>query len=72
MAKQESVIVTGTVVEISRNALFRVDLGNGTAVSARPAGKLQINNICIERGDKVEVEVSVYDTTRGRIIRRLK
>ena len=62
----------GTVIESMPNATFKVQLPNGHIVSARISGKLRMNYIWILPGDKVTVEVSVYDLTKGRITWRTK
>lgn len=73
MAKKADVIeVLGTVVEALPNAMFRVKLENGHEVLAHLSGKMRMNYIRILPGDKVTVELSVYDLTRGRIIYRHK
>jgi len=61
----------GTVVETLPNAMFRVELENGLRILAHVSGKMRIHFIRILPGDKVKVEVSSYDPTRGRIIYRL-
>jgi translation initiation factor IF-1 len=70
--KQEPVLVEGTVVEPLPNTMFRVEIEGGHIVLAHVAGKMRINNIRILPGDKVTVELSLYDTTRGRIVYRYK
>ena len=62
----------GTVVEVLPNATFKVQLPNGHIVTAHIAGKLRMNYIWVLPGDKVKVEVSVYDLTKGRITWRGK
>ncbi len=62
----------GKVAETLPNALFRIQLDTGQLVLARIAGKLRINKIRVLPGDRVIVEVSPYDLTRGRIIRRMR
>lgn len=64
--------VEGTVVEVLPNAMFRVELPNGRRVLAHVSGKMRIYYIKIVPGDKVKVELSPYDPTRGRIIYRKK
>lgn len=61
----------GVVTEALRNAMFRVQLNEGDEVLAHLAGKLRLNHIKILAGDKVIVELSPYDSKRGRIIYRL-
>jgi translation initiation factor IF-1 len=72
MAKQEGVQVEGTVVEPLPNAMFRVELENGHKVLAHISGKMRMHFIRILPGDKVTVELSPYDLTRGRIVYRYK
>jgi translation initiation factor IF-1 len=64
--------VEGTVVEPLPNAMFRVELENGHKVLAHVSGKMRMNFIRILPGDKVKVELSPYDLTRGRITYRFK
>ena len=70
MPKGEGIEVEGTVVEPLPNAMFRVELPNGHRVLAHVSGKMRMNYIKILPGDKVIVELSPYDLTRGRIIYR--
>jgi translation initiation factor IF-1 len=72
MAKEESIQVEGTVVETLPNAMFRVELENGHKVLAHVSGKMRMYFIKILPGDKVTVELSPYDLTRGRITYRAK
>jgi translation initiation factor IF-1 len=72
MAKEEVIEVEGTVVEPLPNAMFRVELENGHRVLAHISGKMRMHFIKILPGDKVTVELSPYDLTRGRIIYRSK
>ncbi|NLM46708.1 MAG: translation initiation factor IF-1 [Firmicutes bacterium] len=73
MSKKKDVIeVEGTVVEPLPNAMFRVELKNGHKVLAHVSGKIRMNFIRILPGDKVLVELSPYDLTRGRITYRYK
>jgi translation initiation factor IF-1 len=72
MAKEEGVQVEGTVVEPLPNAMFRVELENGHRVLAYISGKMRMNFIKILPGDKVTVELSPYDLSRGRIVYRYK
>ncbi len=72
MAKEEGVQVEGTVVEPLPNAMFRVELENKHMVLAHISGKMRMHFIKILPGDKVTVELSPYDLTRGRIIYRYK
>ncbi|HWP45923.1 MAG TPA: translation initiation factor IF-1 [Candidatus Limnocylindrales bacterium] len=72
MPKEEAIQVEGTVVEPLPNAMFRVELDNGHKVLAHISGKMRKHFIRILPGDKVTVELSPYDLTRGRIIYRHK
>ena len=72
MAKEEPIKVDGTIVETLPNATFRVELENGYKVLAHISGKMRMHFIKILPGDKVTVELSPYDLTRGRIIYRYK
>ncbi len=72
MPKKESIEVEGTVVESLPNAMFRVELPNGHRVLAHISGKIRLHYIRILPGDKVLVELSPYDLSRGRITYRLK
>ena len=71
MPKDDIVEFEGTVVEAMPNAVFKVKLPNGHIVVAHLSGKLRMNFIRIVPGDRVTVEVSVYDLTKGRITWRL-
>lgn len=70
MSKEEGIEVEGTVLESLPNAMFRVELPNGHKVLAHISGKMRMHYIRILPGDKVTVELSPYDLTRGRIIFR--
>lgn len=73
MAKREDAIeMEGTVIEPLPNAMFRVELDNGHKVLAHISGKMRMHYIRILPGDKVVVELSPYDLTRGRITYRYK
>ncbi|MBW1971353.1 MAG: translation initiation factor IF-1 [Deltaproteobacteria bacterium] len=72
MAKAEGIEVEGTVLETLPNAMFRVELDNGHKVLAHISGKMRMHYIKILPGDRVTVELSPYDLTRGRIIYRSK
>ena len=72
MAKSDMIEVEGTVVEAMPNTTFQVDIGNGHMILAHISGKLRMNFIRILPGDKVTVEMSPYDLTRGRITWRSK
>ena len=70
MSKQDLLEFKGKVVEILKNAQFRVLLDNGHTVTAHTAGKLRKNRIRVLQGDAVTVEMTPYDLTKGRIIFR--
>ena len=72
MAKEEAIEVEGTVLEPLPNAMFRVELNNGHKVLAHISGKMRKHFIKILPGDKVKLELSPYDLTRGRITYRSK
>ena len=72
MAKTASIELEGTVLEKLPNAMFRVELENGHEILAHISGKLRMNYIRILPGDKVTLEMSPYDLTKGRIIWRDK
>lgn len=72
MAKEESIKFTGTVLEVLPNTTFRIELANGARLLGHISGKMRKNNINILLGDKVDVEVSPYDITKGRIVYRYK
>lgn len=69
--KPEAVEMVGTILEALPNAMFKVELENGMKILAHVSGKIRMNFIRILPGDKVKVEISPYDPTRGRIIYRL-
>ena len=72
LAKSDMIEVQGVVVESLPNTTFQVDIGNGHTILAHISGKLRMNFIRILPGDKVTVEMSPYDLTRGRITWRSK
>ena len=72
MAKEESIEVQGTIVETLPNAMFRVELENGKIILAYVSGKMRMHFIKILPGDKVTIELSPYDLTKGRITYRFK
>ncbi len=72
MAKQASIQLDGTVVESLGNAMFRVELENGHVSIAHISGKMRMHYIKILPGDKVQIEMSPYDLTKGRITYRHK
>ena len=70
MAKQSAIEQDGTIVEALSNAMFRVELQNGHEVIAHISGKMRMHYIKILPGDKVRIEMSPYDLTKGRIVFR--
>ena len=72
MSKEESIEVEGTVLEPLPNAMFRVELDNGHKILAHVSGKMRVHFIRILVGDKVKVQLSPYDLSRGRITYRQK
>ncbi len=71
MVKQNRNIVRGEIIEVLPNTNFRVSLENGKEIRAHLAGRLRLYRIRIVLGDKVLVELSPYDLTKGRIVRRV-
>ena len=72
MGKKDAIEVEGTVIEALPNAMFRVELENGHRVLGHVSGKMRMNFIRILPGDKVTMELSPYDLSRGRITYRFK
>ena len=72
MAKQKSIEQEGKIIEALSNAMFRVELENGHTITAHISGKMRMHYIRILPGDKVKVEMSPYDLTKGRITFRYK
>ncbi|MCL2633771.1 MAG: translation initiation factor IF-1 [Oscillospiraceae bacterium] len=72
MAKEDAIEVEGIILEALPNAMFKVELSNGHKILAHVSGKLRMNFIRILPGDKVTVEMSPYDLTKGRITWRAK
>ena len=72
MAKQASIELDGTVIEALSNAMFKVELENGHVIIAHISGKMRMHYIKILPGDKVKLEMSPYDLTKGRITYRYK
>ena len=72
MSKEDSIEVEGTVLEPLPNAMFRVELENGHKILAHISGKMRMHFIRILSGDKVKVQLSTYDLSRGRITYRYK
>lgn len=71
MAKTQALTVEGTVIEALPNAMFRVELDNGVTILCVASGKMRKNYIKIIVGDRVRIEMTPYDLTRGRIVTRL-
>lgn len=72
MAKEDSIQVHGKVIDVLPNAMFKVELETGSVITAYLGGKLRQNDIRILLGDKVTLEMSPYDLTRGRVVYRNK
>ena len=72
MSKEDVIEIEGTVIDALLNAMFQVELANGHKILAHVSGKLRMNYIRIVPGDKVTVEMSPYDLTKGRITWRAK
>jgi translation initiation factor IF-1 len=72
MTKQDAIEVEGTITEVLPNAMFRVTLASGHKVLAHISGKMRVHFIRILPGDRVKVELSPYDPTRGRITYRYR
>ena len=70
--KEDAIVLEGTIVESLPNAMFRVELENGHKVLAHISGKMRMHYIRIAPGDKVQVELTPYDLSRGRITYRYK
>ncbi|NQY67435.1 MAG: translation initiation factor IF-1 [Flavobacteriales bacterium] len=72
MAKQLSISQDGTIMEALANAIFRVELENGHSITAHISGKMRMHYIKLLPGDKVKLEMSPYDLSKGRITFRYK
>ena len=72
MAKQSSIEQDGTIIEALSNAMFKVELQNGHVIVSHISGKMRMNYIKILPGDRVKVEMSPYDLSKGRITYRYK
>lgn len=70
MSKEDLLTMNGVVVEVLPNTIFRVELENGHIIIAHASGKIRKNKIRILKGDSVEVEMTTYDLTKGRIVKR--
>lgn len=71
MSRDDALTLEGQVIEVLRNAMFRVRMDQGQEITAHISGKMRQHNIKVLAGDRVEVEFSPYDLTKGRIRRRL-
>ncbi|MBA1145528.1 translation initiation factor IF-1 [Ectothiorhodospiraceae bacterium WFHF3C12] len=72
MSKEDNIRMQGTIVDTLPNTMFRVELENGHVVTAHISGKMRKHYIRILRGDKVTVELTPYDLTKGRIVYRAR
>jgi translation initiation factor IF-1 len=72
MSKQNAITQDGTIVQELSNAMFKVELENGIEIICHISGKIRMNYIRLTTGDKVKVEMSPYDLTKGRICYRYK
>ena len=72
MGKQQAIVTEGIVTEALSNSMFRVELESGHELICHISGKIRMNNVRIMPGDKVKVEMSPYDLTKGRISYRYK
>ena len=72
MAKDDAITVEGTVVEALPNTMFRVELANNHVILAHVSGKMRMHFIKILPGDRVTLEITPYDPTKGRIVYRYK
>ena len=70
MPKEDLLTMNGIVTEVMPNTIFRVELENGHNIIAHASGKIRKNKIRVLKGDKVEVEMTTYDLSKGRIVRR--
>lgn len=71
MSKEDAIKMEGKIVDMLPNATFRVEINNGIKILGHISGKMRQNQIRILEGDKVEIELSPYDLSKGRIVRRL-
>jgi translation initiation factor IF-1 len=72
MSKKDTISATGTVLKVLPSTMFSVQLENGKEILAHPSGKMRQNFIKILQGDVVDVDISIYDPTKGRITYRHK
>jgi translation initiation factor IF-1 len=70
MAKEDTIRMEGAVIDVLPNAMFRIKLTTGQTVTGYISGRMRQNDIKILLGDKVEIEFSPYDLTKGRVVRR--
>ena len=70
MAKEDTIRVEGEVIDVLPNAMFRIKLTTGQTVTGYISGRMRQNDIKILLGDKVDIEFSPYDLTKGRVVRR--
>ncbi len=70
MPKEDLLTMNGVVVEVLPNTIFKVQLENGHIIIAHASGKIRKNKIRVLKGDNVEIEMTTYDLTKGRIVRR--
>jgi len=70
MAKEDTIRMEGEVIDVLPNAMFRIKLTTGQTVTGYISGRMRQNDIKILLGDKVEIEFSPYDLTKGRVVRR--
>lgn len=71
MSKEDAIKVEGKVIDVLPNTTFRVEINNGVNILGHISGKMRQNQIRILEGDSVEIELSPYDLSKGRIVRRL-
>jgi translation initiation factor IF-1 len=72
MAKEELIVFQGEVLEVLPNAMFRIKLDNGVVILGHTSGRMRKNRIRVIVGDRVEVEMTPYDLSKGRVIKRMK
>lgn len=72
MAKEELITFEGEVLEVLPNAMFRITLDNGAEILGHTSGRMRKNRIRVIVGDRVEVEMTPYDLSKGRVVKRLK
>lgn len=72
MVKKDAIVLTGKVIEVLPNTTFKVELSNGHVITAHVSGRIRMHYIKVLTGDRVDIEMSPYDLTKGRIIYRHK